>query len=174
MIPGIITLVPAFIVVKNFPLAGGNDWLGRGGYGLLNSYAGLVLPGAAGAFGVFLLRQFFLTLPEELSDAARIDGCSEFGIFFRIVLPLSKAALATLAIFTFQAYWNDFIWPLVTISDDRYRTIQLGLTVFRQRFSTDWGPMMAGVTIATVPMLLFFLSAQRYFVRGIALSGLKG
>jgi multiple sugar transport system permease protein len=174
MIPGIITLIPSFIVVKNFPLAGGNNLLGQGGYGLLNSYLGLVLPGASSAFGVFLLRQFFLSLPEELSDAARIDGCGEFSIFWRIVLPLSTAALASLSIFTFQAYWNDFIWPLVTISDDRYRTIQLGLIVFRQRFATEWGPMMAGVTIATLPMLLFFLSAQRYFVRGIALTGLKG
>lgn len=174
MIPGIVTLIPSFMVVKNFPLAGGNNLLGQGGYGLLNSYAGLILPGAASAFGVFLLRQFFMSLPEELSDAARIDGCGEFGIFWRIVMPLSTAALASLAIFTFQAYWNDFIWPLVTISDDRYRTIQLGLIVFRQRFATQWGPMMAGVTIATIPMLLFFLAAQRYFVRGIALTGLKG
>ena len=174
MIPGIITLIPSFLVVKNFPLAGGNDLLGRGGYGLLNSYAGLFLPGAGSAFGVFLLRQFFQSLPEELSDAARMDGCGEFGIFRRIVLPLSKPALATLSIFTFQGYWNDFIWPLVTISDDKYKTIQLGLIVFRQRFATEWEPMMAGVTIATIPMILFFLFAQRYFVQGIALSGLKG
>ncbi len=139
MIPGIITLIPSFLVVKNFPLAGGNDLLGRGGYGLLNSYAGLFLPGAGSAFGVFLLRQFFQSLPEELSDAARMDGCGEFGIFRRIVLPLSKPALATLSIFTFQGYWNDFIWPLVTISDDKYKTIQLGLIVFRQRFATEWG-----------------------------------
>jgi multiple sugar transport system permease protein len=174
MIPGIITLIPSFLVVKSIPFAGGNNWLGQGGYGLLNSYGGLLLPGAGSAFGVFLLRQFFVSLPEDLSDAARIDGCGEFGIFWRIIIPLSKPALAALAIFTFQAYWNDFIWPLVTISDDRYKTIQLGLIVFRQRFATEWGAMMAGVTIATIPMLIFFLSAQRYFVRGIAMTGLKG
>ena len=174
MIPGIITLIPSFIVMKNMPFAGDNDWLGRGGHGMINSFAGLIVPAAGGAFGVFLLRQFFQTIPNELSDAARIDGCGEVGIFGRIVMPLAKPALATLAIFTFQAYWNDFIWPLVMISDDRYRTVQLGLTVFKQRFTTDWGPMMAGVTIATAPMILFFFSAQRYFVRGIALSGLKG
>lgn len=174
MIPGIVTLIPSFIVVKNIPLVGGNDWLGRGGYGLLNSYAGLILPGAGGAFGVFLLRQFFVTLPNDLLDAARVDGAGEFGIFVRIVIPLAKPALAALSIFTFQGYWNDFVWPLVITTDDSYRTIQLGLTVFRQRFSTEWGPLMAGVTIATVPMVAVFLSAQRYFVSGIALTGLKG
>ncbi len=174
MIPGIVTLIPSFIAIKNIPLAGGNDWLGRGGYGLLNSYAGLILPGAGGAFGVFLLRQFFATVPNDLLDAARVDGAGEFGIFARIVIPLAKPALAALSIFTFQGYWNDFIWPLVITTDDSYRTIQLGLTVFRQRFSTEWGPLMAGVTIATIPMVIVFLSAQRYFVSGVALTGLKG
>ena len=174
MIPGIITLIPSFLVVRAIPLAGGNDLLGRGGYGWLNSYAGLIVPGAGGAFGVFLLRQFFLTVPEDLLDAARIDGCGDFGIFGRIVIPLAKPALAALSIFTFQGYWNDFVWPLVITSQDRFRTIQLGLVVFRQRFTTDWGPLMAGVTIATAPMLLVFLLAQRYFVRGIALTGIKG
>ena len=118
--------------------------------------------------------QFFVTLPNDLLDAARVDGAGEFGIFARIVIPLAKPALAALSIFTFQGYWNDFVWPLVITTDDSYRTIQLGLTVFRQRFSTEWGPLMAGVTIATVPMVAVFLSAQRYFVSGIALTGLKG
>jgi multiple sugar transport system permease protein len=174
MIPGIVTLIPSFIAIKNMPLAGGNDWLGRGGHGLLNSYAGLIIPGVGGAFGVFLLRQFFVTVPDDLLDAARVDGAGEFSIFARIVLPLAKPALAALSIFTFQGYWNDFVWPLVITTDDSYRTIQLGLTVFRQRFSTEWGPLMAGVTIATVPMVVVFLAAQRYFVSGIALTGLKG
>ena len=173
MIPGIITLIPSFLVVKSIPLAGGNDLLGGGGYGWLNSYAGLIIPGAGGAFGVFLLRQFFLTVPDDLLDAARIDGCSDLGIFAQIVLPLARPALAALSIFTFQGYWNDFIWPLVITTQDQFRTIQLGLVVFRQRFTTDWGPLMAGVTIATAPMLLVFLLAQRYFVRGIALTGMK-
>jgi len=173
MIPSIITLVPSFLVVKNMPFIGGNDWQGRGGHGLLNSYAGLILPGASAAFGVFLLRQFFQTVPDDLLDAARIDGCGDGGLFARIVMPLSRPALAALAIFTFQGYWNDFIWPLVIISEDRFRTVQLGLVVFRQRFTTDWGPLMAGVTIATAPMLLVFLLAQRYFVRGIALTGMR-
>jgi multiple sugar transport system permease protein len=174
MIPGIVTLIPSFIAIKNMPLMGGNNILGQGGHGWLNSYAGLIVPGIGGAFGVFLLRQFFSSVPDDLLDAARVDGASEFGIFARIVLPLAQPALATLSIFTFQGYWNDFVWPLVITTDDNYRTIQLGLTVFRQRFSTEWGPLMAGVTIATIPMVLVFLSAQRTFVSGIALTGLKG
>jgi multiple sugar transport system permease protein len=174
MIPGIVTLIPSFLVVRAIPFAGGNDWLGRGGHGWLNSFAGLIVPGVGGAFGVFLLRQFFQSVPNDLLDAARVDGSNEFGIFSRIVMPLAKPALMALAIFTFQGYWNDFLWPLVVTTDDRYRTIQLGLTVFRQRFSTSWGPLMAGVTIATVPMVIVFLVGQRYFVSGIALTGLKG
>jgi len=174
MIPSIVTLIPSFIIVKNMPLAGGNNLFGGGGHGWLNTYEGLIVPGAAAAFGVFLLRQFFLTVPDDLLYAARVDGCSDYRIFFDIVLPLSKPALATLAIFTFQGYWNDFVWPLVITTEDKVRTMQLGLTVFRQRFSTDWGPLMAGVTIATAPMVLVFFSAQRYFVGGIALTGLKG
>ena len=147
MVPGIVTLIPSFLVVRAMPLVGGNDLLGRGGHGLLNSYAGLIVPGAGGAFGVFLLRQFFSTIPEELLDAARMDGCSELGIFALIVMPLAKPALAALSIFTFQGYWNDFIWPLVITSQDGCRTIQLGLMVFRQRFSTDWGALMAGLHV---------------------------
>ena len=174
MIPGIVTLIPSFLVVRAVPLAGGNNWLGQDGHGWLNSYAGLIVPGAGGAFGVFLLRQFFQSIPDDLLDAARVDGASEFSIFARIVMPLAKPALMALAIFTFQGYWNDFLWPLVVTTDDRYRTIQLGLIVFRQRFTTQWGPMMAGVTIATVPMIIVFVLGQRYFVSGIALTGLKG
>ena len=173
MIPGIVTLIPSFLIVKNMPLAGGNDLLGSGGHGWLNTYEGLIVPGVASAFGVFLLRQFFQSVPNELLYAARVDGCDEFRIFYRIVLPLAKPAMATLGIFTFQGYWNDFVWPLVITTEDKVRTVQLGLTVFRQRFTTDWGPLMAGVTIATAPMVLVFLSAQRYFVSGIALTGIK-
>ncbi len=174
MIPGIITVIPSFLIVRAIPFAGGNDWLGRGGHGWLNSFAGLIIPGVGGAFGTFLLRQFFQSVPDDLLDAARVDGASEFRIFAQIVMPLAKPALTALAIFTFQGYWNDFLWPLVVTTDDRFRTIQLGLIVFRQRFSTQWGPMMAGVTIATVPMVVVFLAGQRYFVSGIALTGLKG
>ncbi len=174
MLPGMVALIPTFLIVKGTPFAGGNNWLGQGGTGWLDSYPGLIVPSLGGGFTVFLLRQFFLTLPKELEDAARIDGCSEFAIFSRIILPLSKAVLAVVAIFNFQASWNDFIWPLVIIQSDRMRTIQLGLTLFHTQHRVDWGVLMAGTTIATFPTVAIFLAAQQYFVQGIALTGIKG
>jgi multiple sugar transport system permease protein len=174
MVPGQVTMVPVFILLKRWPFVGGNDWLGLGGHGLLNTYVGLVLPGAVGAFGIFLLRQFFMTLPRELEDAARIDGCSEAGIYWRIILPLSTPALATLGIFTFTAAWNEFLWPLLITSKDSMRTLQLGLQVFQTQYTTRWDLLMAGTVVVTLPVLLLFLAGQRYFTRGIALSGIKG
>lgn len=174
MIPWVVTLIPTFLIVKSIPFAGGNNILGQGGRGWLNTYWGLIIPGGGQAFGVFLLRQFFKSIPRDLSDAAKIDGYSEFGIFCKIILPLSKPALATLGIFTFQFYWNDFLWPLVIISSDKMRTIQLGLTVFQHEFDTNWGQLMSGTIMSIVPMLVIFLCLQRYFVRGIVLSGMKG
>jgi len=174
MVPGQVTMVPVFILLKRWPLVGGNDWLGIGGHGLLNSYIGLVLPGAVGAFGIFLLRQFFMTLPRELEDAARIDGCSEAGIYWRIILPLSKPALATLGIFTFTAAWNEFLWPLLIMSKDSMKTLQVGLQVFQTQYTTRWDLLMAGTVVVTIPVLVIFLAGQRYFTRGIALSGIKG
>lgn len=174
MLPGLIGLIPTFLIVKVTPFAGGNDWLGRGGIGWLDSYSGLIFPWLGGGFYVFLLRQFFLTLPKELEDAARMDGCSEFGIFWQIILPLSKPVLAVVSLFTFQSSWNDFLWALVIIQSDRMRTIQLGLTLFQSQHRVDWGVLMAGTTIATAPTVALFLGAQKYFVRGIALTGIKG
>lgn len=174
MVPGQVTMVPVFIMLKRWPLMGGNDWLGIGGHGLLNSFPGLVLPGAVGAFGIFLLRQFFMTLPRELEDAARIDGCSEAGIYWRIILPLSQPALATLGIFTFTAAWNEFLWPLLVMSKDSMKTLQVGLQVFQTQYTTRWDLLMAGTVVVTIPVLLIFLAGQRYFTRGIALSGIKG
>ncbi|RIK34782.1 MAG: ABC transporter permease [Chloroflexi bacterium] len=174
MLPGLIALIPTFLIVKWTPFAGGNNWLGQGGVGWLDSYAGLILPSIGNGFYVFLLRQFFLTLPSELEDAARVDGASEASIFWRIILPLSGAVLAVVAIFSFQAVWNDFLWPLVIVQSDKMRTIQLGLTLFRSQHRIEWGVLMAGTTIATLPTILLFLLAQRYFVQGIALTGIKG
>jgi len=174
MIPGQVTMVPVFIMLKRWPLLGGNDLLGVGGHGLLNTYTGLVLPGAVGAFGIFLLRQFFMTLPRELEDAARIDGCSEVGIYWRIILPLSKPAMATLGIFTFTAAWNEFLWPLLIMSKESMKTLQVGLQVFQTQYTTRWDLLMAGTVVVTLPVLIIFLFGQRYFTRGIALSGIKG
>lgn len=174
MVPSQATLVPLFVLVKNWPLMGGNDLWGQGGFGMLDSYWALTVPLFATAYGTFLLRQFFLTLPADLEDAARIDGSSEFGIYWRIVLPLSGPALATLAIFSFQNMFNDFVWPLVTTRSDVMKTIQVGLAQFRREGTTDWTLLMAGTMIATIPILVVFMLGQRYFTQGIALTGIKG
>lgn len=174
MVPSQATLVPLFILVKNWPLFGGNDIWGNGGFGMIDSYWGLTVPLFATAYGTFLLRQFFLTLPADLEDAARIDGTSEFGIYWRIALPLSGPALATLGIFSFQNMFNDFVWPLVMTRTDAMKTIQVGLAAFRREGTTDWTLLMAGTMIATIPILVIFILGQRYFTQGIALTGIKG
>jgi multiple sugar transport system permease protein len=174
MVPSQATLVPLFILVKHWPLVGDNDLWGQGGFGMLDTYWVLTVPMFATAYGTFLLRQFFLGLPVELEDAARIDGSSELGIYWRIVLPLSGPAMATLGIFSFQNVWNDFVWPLVTTRSDAMKTIQVGLAQFRREGTTEWTLLMAGTMIATIPILAIFLLGQRFFTKGIALTGLKG
>lgn len=173
MIPMVVTMIPQFVLLKFFPLAGGNNLLGQGGDGLLNSYWGIILPGAAGVFGVFFMRQFFLTLPSDLAESARLDGAGEFQIFWRIYLPLTKPALATLGIFTFQAGWNNFFWPMIVLSDPAKATIQMGLQAFSYNHATEYGPMMAASIVATLPILILFVFAQKYFIQGIAFSGIK-
>jgi len=174
MVPYQVTIIPLFVIVRHVPLFGGNDILGQGGIGWINSYWGLIVPGAVGAFGIFMLRQFFQTLPRELEDAARIDGAGEFRIFWQIMLPLAMPAIATLAIFSFQAGWNAFFWPLLITTTDDMRTIQLALTVFVQQYSTQWDQLMAATVVATTPVILAFAIGQRLLVRGIAFTGLKG
>jgi len=159
MIPGQVVMIPSFMVLH---------WLGW-----IDTYAALIVPGLASAFGTFLLRQFFLTIPRELEDAARIDGCGRFAVLWRIILPLSKPALATLAVFTFMGVFNDFLWALVVISSEEMRTVQLGLAIFRDRYQTDWGQLMAASVTATLPILTVFFFAQKYFIKGITLSGMK-
>ena len=174
MVPFQVTMVPLFIMAKNWPLLGGNNLLGQGGIGMLDSYVGLTVPAFATAYGTFLLRQFLQSLPSELEDAARIDGCSEFGIYGRIILPLSGPALATLAIFSFQGVWNDFVWPLLIIKSDPMKTVQIGLMAFQRENTTEWTLLMAATLVATLPVMLIFILGQRYFTQGIALTGLKG
>ena len=174
MVPYQVTIIPQFVIVRHIPLFGGNDALGQGGIGWINSYWGLIVPGAVSAFGIFLLRQFFETLPRELEDAARIDGAGEFRIFWQIMLPLATPAVATLAIFSFQAGWNAFLWPLLITTTDDMRTIQLGLTVFVQQYSTQWDQLMAATVVATLPVIAAFGVGQRLMLKNIAFSGLKG
>ena len=173
LVPGIVTLIPTFIILRSFPLAGGNDLLGHGGYGLLNTYWAVVLPGASGAFAVFFMRQFFFTLPDDLVDAGRVDGASEFRIFWSLYLPLCKPALATLSIFTFQAGWNLFLWPLIVFNDPNMSTVQMGLQAFSFNHNTDYGPLMAASVLVSLPVLALFLFAQRYFTSSIAFTGTK-
>jgi multiple sugar transport system permease protein len=174
MIPGVVTLIPQFFVLKHIPLVGGNDWLGGGGNGLLNTFWAVILPGASGSFAVFFMRQFFVSLPSDLQEVSRIEGSGELRIYWNIYMPLAKPALATLGIFTFQAGWNSFLGPLIMLNDPAKKTIQLGLAAFTYNKQVDFGPLMAGALIAVVPILILFLLLQKYFVQGIAFTGTKG
>lgn len=173
MIPGIVTMIPTFLILRGFPLFGGNDILGQGGLGLLNTYAAVIVPGAAGAFAVFFMKQFFETLPDELGEAARIDGASEFRIFAQIYFPLAKAGMAVLAILSFQAGWNNFLWPLIVLNNPDMMTVQVGLSSFVNNYETSFGPLMAGTVVASLPVLLIFIVAQRYIIEGVAHVGGK-
>lgn len=173
MIPGIVTMVPLFLVLRHFPLAGGNDVLGEGGLGFINSFWAVILPGAAGTFAVFFMKQFFETLPDDLGEAARLDGAGEFRIFWQVYLPLVKAGLAVLAVLTFQAGWNNFVWPLIVLNADDKMTVQVGLSSFVTNYNTSYGPLMAGTVIASLPVVVVFLLAQRWIVEGVAHVGGK-
>jgi len=147
-------------------------------FGWVNTYWGLIAPGLSSAYGIFLLRQSFLTLPEELSDAARIDGASEYGIYWRIFLPLNGPALATLGVFAFLGTWTDLLWPLLIVRDQRLRTLELGLAYFNsavpQFVQPNWPLLMAAAVVVMLPIIVVYLFTQRYFTEGIALSGVKG
>jgi multiple sugar transport system permease protein len=159
MVPFQITLIPLFLTVNHL--------------GWLDTYQGLIVPRATNAFGIFLLRQFFVSLPSELDDAGRVDGASELRIYAQIILPLSGPALATLAIFHFMYNWNDFLWPLVITSSPDMRTVPAGLTLFMGTHVIEHPILMAGATISLLPLAIAFLFLQRYFVRGVAMTGLK-
>lgn len=173
MIPSVATMIPQFLVLKFFPLVGGNDIFGQGGNGFINTYFAILIPGAVGAFAVFFMKQFFESLPDDLAEAARVDGCSEFKIFYKIYFPLIKPAAITLAIMTFQSGWNNFMWPMIVMNSDKMKTIQVGLATFQYQYDTQYGPLMAGTVIATLPMIILFALAQKYYVEGIAFSGGK-
>ena len=142
--------------------------------GWIDTYWGLLFPSIVSAFGVFLMRQFFDTLPQELIDAGRIDGVSEFGIFWRIGLPLVRPALAALGIFTFLTSWNSFLWPLVIIQTPKMRTIPVGVALFSGEAGSQWHLIMAASTLAVLPVLIVFLFFQRQIIEGVVLTGMKG
>ena len=174
MFPGAIMFIPNYIVLKHIPLFGGNSVVGMGGHGWLNSFWGLIIPAAISPFDIFLLRQFMKSIPDELLDAARMDGAREFLIFRRIVLPLCKPALAAVAIFTFGYFWQDYLWPLIVINSPSLYTLPLGLGLFVQQHNAQWGLLMAGSVISLIPVIVVFLIFQRHFIEGVSMSGLKG
>jgi multiple sugar transport system permease protein len=167
MVPFQVTMIPVFLIVKWF---GANVWEGLG----IDHIGALMLPNLATAFGIFFLRQFFLTVPVELEEAARVDGTSRIGVLFKIVLPLSLPALSTLAALTVLTSWNDFLWPLIVITSHDQMTIPLGLTYFQGAHFVKWPLLMAANVMSLLPMLLVFIGAQRYFVQSVASTGLKG
>jgi len=159
MVPGQVTLIPKFLLMKQLHL--------------INTYAAVILPGIFNAYGVFLLRQFLMTLPDSLEEAAILDGASYFRIYWNIILPLAGPALATLGLFGFMGAWNDFLWPLIVINSDHMKPLSVGLASFHGLYETNWPYLMAASTVALVPIILIFTAAQKYFVQGIALTGLK-
>jgi multiple sugar transport system permease protein len=160
LVPGQVTIIPLYTIIKDL--------------GLLDNHAALILPAMTSAFGTFLLRQFFLTIPVELEEAARVDGAGPFRILSTIYMPLSGAALATLAIFTFNYFWNEFFRPLIFLSSLPNMTIPLGLAFVLGQYGDNQAMVMAGVTLAIAPVLIIYLFTQRYMVEGITLTGLKG
>lgn len=160
MIPTQVLMIPTYVLFARL--------------GLLDGLAAAIVPWLAGAFGIFLMRQFFLSIPLELEEAAALDGCTRLQTFFRVVLPLTRPALATLAIFTLLGSWNDLVWPLIAISSEQSYTIQLGIANFQGTRRTQWSLLMAANVVATAPLIAFFLAAQRQFIATMTLSGMKG
>jgi multiple sugar transport system permease protein len=159
MVPIQVIIVPLYLITNYF--------------GWINSYQGLIVPLMVNGFGVFLMRQFMMGIPDEYMDAARIDGSSELAIFFRIVLPLSRQALAALGIFSFVANWDEFLWPLVVINSDELSTLPLGIAKFQGTYSSQYNQLLAMSLLATLPLLIVFVSIQRRFIESLSLSGLK-
>lgn len=159
MLPLEVTMVPLFLIIKQL------DWA--------NTYQGLIVPFLVDGFGVFLMRQYMLSIPRDLIDSARIDGASELRIFWMIVMPLCKPALVALAVFTFREAWDMYIWPLIIITRDSLRTLPLGISLFMSSYGTSWDQLMAIAVLGTLPMILLFFFLQRAFIQGIAATGLK-
>lgn len=159
MVPAAVTLIPNFIIMRSFQL--------------LDTLTALVLPFLGSAYGTFLMRQYYLTFPDELTDAAKLDGCNPFTFYLRILLPNSKPILATLALLTFQAFWNDFQWPLIVINSESNRTLQVGLSYLRNEHYINWPLLMAASVLTTLPIIVLFLLAQKQLVQSVKLSGIK-
>ena len=173
MIPPQSIIIPQFVMMRSVPFFGGNDWLGQGGVGLLDTYASLIIPFLAGSYGIFLCRQFYSGFPTALDDAAKIDGCSPLRMYISIYLPLSKQVLATLVILKSVSTWNDFFYPLIMTQSEKMKTVQLALQMFRGSTATHYNWLMAATLLTALPMVVVFLCAQKYFVQGVVSSGMK-
>lgn len=160
ILPASVQLIPLFLIVKSM--------------NLVNTFLGVVIPTFAGAFGIFMLRQAFLNIPKDLEDAARMDGCGPLGIYWHVALPLARPALITLGLFLFLSEWSSFTWPLVILSDTSRYPVTVGIALFRNESFIYWNNVFAASVLASLPMVLLFLVAQRYIIGGISLSGLKG
>ncbi len=161
MIPGQVTLVPLYLMITKLKL--------------VDTFAGVIMPGLADVIGIFLLKQFMQTLPGELEEAARMDGASEWRVYWQIILPLSAPALAVTAIFAFQRYWNAFLWPLIVLQSPDLFTLQVGLSfIHTSEFGTNYGLLMAGAALAAIPMIIFFFAFQKYFMQGLRIGAIKG
>jgi multiple sugar transport system permease protein len=160
MIPFPVTIIPLYIMVYDL--------------GLVDSYFALIITGSVSIFGTFLMRQFIVNIPDDLLDAARIDGSSEFGTYVRIILPNLKAPLSALAVFSFMSTWNAFLWPLLVVNDDRHRTVQLGVQFFTQRYGDLIHLQITAAAMAIIPIIVLYLFLQRQFIQGISMTGLKG
>lgn len=173
-VPVSATLIPLFLMARGIPLAGGNDIFGQGGSGLLDTLGGVMLPYLVMPMNIFLARQYFSTAPGELAEAARIDGAGEVRIFAQVFLPLARPLVAVVAIFSFTGVWDDFLWPLVVTTSPQTQTVQLALARFLASGNIQYGPLMAGAVLVTIPVLAVFLFNQRSFVSGLADGSVKG
>jgi len=160
MVPSQVTIVPLFILMRYL--------------GWINTYQAIISPMVFTAFGTFLLRQSFLTIPKDLEEAAFIDGASHWTVFWKIIMPVSKPALATLSVFAFMQAWNAYLWPLFVTNDEKIMTLPVGLALLHGRYLTQWNLVMAGAVVTIIPMLIIYLVAQEYFVKGVVTSGIKG
>jgi len=160
MVPMQTTMIPSFYILKQL--------------GLLNTFSGLIIPAGASVYGIFLIRQFMLSIPNSLIEAARIDGCSEWYIFWKIVIPLSRPVLATMTIFTFLSAWNEFLFPLIILREEAKYTLPLALATLNGQFNTDWGLLMAGSVVIIIPVIIVFLLVQKHYIKGLTAGSVKG
>ncbi|MHA7276427.1 carbohydrate ABC transporter permease [Arthrobacter sp. Hz1] len=174
MIPFEARIVPNYVLIRQIPLVGGNDLFGEGGSGLYDTYAGMILPGVAGAFAIFLLRQAFMAVPRDYWDAIRMDGASHWTFLWRVLVPMTMPAVLTVVLFGFIGRWNELLWPLIATQSESIRPVQLGLMAFSGDEGSLYHLLMAATTLVAIPGIIFFLFVQRRFVEGLTAFGVKG